>query len=105
MAADTPHTDVAAAMIITSGLLLILRPLVPNQYMKMMTVGVTSQATNNPGPPSCRILLKRISAPRSTRPVLIYNSVRAPAISHFGVPMVLEISNPMIKAQNAYPRP
>ena len=96
MAADTPQTDVAAAMIITSGLLTIFRTLVPKSHMKMITVGVTNQATISPGMPMLRILPNRISAPSSTRPVLMYISVLAPGLSHSGVPIVLEMSRPNV---------
>ena len=77
IAADTPHTEVAAAITMTSDGLAIFSTRVPNWYMKMMTVGVTNQATNKPGIPRLRTLPNRISAPRSTRPVLIYSSLRS----------------------------
>ncbi len=101
MAAETPQTEVAAAMMITSGLLTIFRTRVPKSHMKMITVGVTIQATISPGTPMLRILPNRISAPSSTRPVLMYISVRTAGLSHPGVPMVLEISRPSSRAQAA----
>ena len=71
MAADTPQTEVAAAMTITSDRLPIRRTRTPNWYMKTRTTGVTSQATNSPGAPRRRTLPNRTSAPSSTRPVLM----------------------------------
>ena len=65
MAAETPHTEVAAAMMMVRVREDIFSHRVPNSHMKMMTVGVTTQATSSPGRPSCRISEKRISAPRS----------------------------------------
>ena len=101
MAADTPQTDVAAAMMITSGLLTIFSTRVPKSHMKMITVGVTIQATIRPGMPMLRILPNRISAPSSTSPVLMYISVLTPGLSHSGVPTVLEMSRPSARAQAA----
>ena len=48
MAADVPHTLVAEAMVITSGLLSILSTLVPNHHMNRITIGVTTQAIPRP---------------------------------------------------------
>ena len=48
MAALVPQTDVAEAMVMTRGLLSILRTLVPNHHMKMMTIGVTPHAIPRP---------------------------------------------------------
>ena len=105
IAADTPHTEVAAAITMTSDGLAIFSTRVPNRYMKMMTVGVTTQATNKPGTPRRRTLPNRISAPSSTRPVLMYSSLRSAGLIHAGVPTVLAISRPIARAQNAYPTP
>ena len=58
-------------MTITSDRLRIRRNRTPNWYMKMMTTGVTSQATNSPGAPRRRMLPNSTSAPSSTRPVLM----------------------------------
>ena len=69
--------------------------------MKMITVGVTIQATMSPGMPMLRILPKRISAPSSTRPVLMYISVRTAGLSQLGVPTVLEMISPAARAQAA----
>ena len=71
MAAETPHTEVATAMTMTSEGLAIFSTRVPKRYMKTMTTGVTSQATTSPGGPRVRMRLNRISAPRSTSPVLM----------------------------------
>ena len=48
MAAEVPHTLVAEAIVMTRGLLSILRTLVPNHHMKMMTIGVTIHAMPSP---------------------------------------------------------
>ena len=48
MAADVPQTEVAEAMVMTSGLLPIFSTLVPNHHMKRMTIGVTIQAMPRP---------------------------------------------------------
>ena len=48
MAADVPQTEVAEASVITSGLLSILRILVPSHHMNMITIGVTIQAMPRP---------------------------------------------------------
>ena len=48
MAAEVPQTLVAEAIVITSGLLSILRTLVPNHHMNMMTIGVTTHAIPRP---------------------------------------------------------
>ena len=101
MAADTPHTEVAAAMTITSDRLPIFRYPTPNRYMKKMTIGVTSQATNSPGRPRLRMLPKRISAPSRTSPVLMYSSLRSAGFSHAGVPRVFAMTRPMTSAQKA----
>ena len=74
---------------------------VPKSHMKMMTVGVTTQATRRPGRPSWRISEKRISAPSSTRPVLMSISDFAPARTQAGVPTVLAIRRPKPRAQMA----
>jgi len=101
IAADTPQTEVALAMMIASFLFFIFNQRVAKMNMKMTTTGVTIQATINPGGPRERIFPNRISAPRSTRPVLMNNSVRAAAFSQLGVPMVLEINSPIINAHMA----
>ena len=71
MAAETPQTDVAAAMTMTSDRLPMRRKRTPNWYMNRMTIGVTNQATKSPGAPRRRMLPKSTSAPSSTRPVLM----------------------------------
>jgi hypothetical protein len=48
IAALVPHTDVAEASVMTSGLLTILRMRVPNHHMKRITIGVTTHATPSP---------------------------------------------------------
>ena len=48
IAALVPQTDVAAASVITRGLLSILSTLVPNHHMKRITIGVTIQAMPRP---------------------------------------------------------
>ena len=48
MAALVPQTLVAAARVITSGLLSIFNTLVPSHHMKRMTIGVTIQAMPRP---------------------------------------------------------
>ena len=48
MAAEVPQTLVAAARVITSGLLSILKTLVPSHHIKMMTMGVTIHAMPRP---------------------------------------------------------
>ena len=48
IAADVPHTDVAAEITITIGLFFIFNTLVPNNHMKIITVGVTNQAIPKP---------------------------------------------------------
>ena len=48
MAAEVPQTEVAAARVMTSGLFLSFRTLVPNHHMKMMTMGVTIHAMPRP---------------------------------------------------------
>ena len=101
MAAETPQTDVAAAMTITSDRLPIFRKRTPKRYMKTMTSGVTSQATKSPGRPRLRMLPNRISAPSSTSPVLMYSSLRRAGRSHAGVPRVLAMTRPMSSAQKA----
>ncbi len=52
IAAEVPHTDVAAAIVITSGLLRIFRNLVPYHHMKIITTGVTPQAMPRPYRPN-----------------------------------------------------
>ena len=101
MAAETPHTDVAAAMTITSERLVIFSTRVPNRYMKTSTVGVTTQATNSPGAPSRSTLPNSTSAPSSTSPVLMYSSLRSAGLIQAGVPTVLAISSPPASAQKA----
>jgi hypothetical protein len=64
-------------------------------------MGVTTQATKMPGMPMLRILPNRISAPKSTRPVLMKYSVWQASSAHLGVPTVLAISMPMKMAQAA----
>ena len=101
IAADTPHTEVAVAMMMTSDGLLIFSTRMPNRYMKKMTTGVTSQATNSPGGPRLRIRIKRISAPSSTRPVLMKNSLRSAGLIQPGVPTLFETTRPSSSAQKA----
>ena len=48
MAADVPHTLVAEARVMTSGLFLILSTLVPNHHMKIMQMGQTIQEIPSP---------------------------------------------------------
>ena len=48
MAADVPQTEVAAAIVITSGLFWILSTFTPSHHMKMMTIGVTPHAMPRP---------------------------------------------------------
>ena len=48
IAADVPHTLVAEARVMTSGLLSILSTFVPNHHMKIMTMGVTIHAMPRP---------------------------------------------------------
>ena len=48
IAALVPQTEVAAATVMTKGLLPIFSTLVPNHHMKMMTMGVTIQAMPKP---------------------------------------------------------
>ena len=48
MAAEVPHTEVAAAMVMTIGLLLIFSTLVPNHHINIITIGVTIQAIPRP---------------------------------------------------------
>ena len=48
MAAEVPQTEVAAASVMTKGLLSSFRTLVPNHHMKMMTIGVTIHAMPRP---------------------------------------------------------
>ena len=43
----------------------------PNRYVVTSTIGVTTQATKIPGMPMVTILPNRISAPSSTKPVLM----------------------------------
>ncbi len=105
IAADTPHTDVAAAMIMVRCLDAIFNHLVPKSHIKIITVGVTTHATKRPGKPSLRISEKRISPPRSTRPVLMNISDLAPFKIHSGVPTVFAMSKPKESAQIAYPSP
>ena len=54
-----------------------------------------------PGTPIARIFPKRISAPSSTRPVLMKYSVWTAGFTHSGVPTVLLISRPKRIAQAA----
>lgn len=48
IAAEVPQTDVAAAIVMTSGLFRILSTFVPYHHMKTMTTGVTPQAMPSP---------------------------------------------------------
>ena len=48
IAALVPQTLVAEAIVMTSGLLSILRTFVPNHQMKRMTIGVTIHAIPRP---------------------------------------------------------
>ena len=48
IAALVPHTDVADAIVMTRGLLSILRTFVPNHHMKIITIGVTPHAIPSP---------------------------------------------------------
>ena len=48
IAAETPHTDVAVATVMTSGLLFIRSSRVPRCHMKTMTTGVTPHAMASP---------------------------------------------------------
>jgi hypothetical protein len=84
IAADTPHTEVAAATMMTRVFDGIFSHRVPKNHMKTITVGVTTQATIRPGAPRRRISENRISAPSSTSPVLMNISDLAPASSHSG---------------------
>jgi hypothetical protein len=101
IAAETPQTDVAAAITITSPRLGIRSQRVPKAYIVNKTTGVTIQATNRPGTPRSRMLLKRISAPSKTSPVLMYSSPRNAGFNHTGVPILLAASRPSPSAQNA----
>ncbi len=71
MAALVPQTDVADAMVITSGLLSILSTRVPNHHMKMITSGVTIHAIPRPYRPNLAMLLNSTEKPIITRPVLM----------------------------------
>ena len=101
IAAETPQTDVAAAMTMTSEGLAIFSTRVPKRYMKTRTIGVTSQATKSPGAPRVRTRLNRISAPSSTSPVLMYSSLRSAGLSQPGTPAVFETTRPSTRAQKA----
>ena len=89
----------------TSERLPMRRNRTPNWYMKRITIGVTSQATKSPGTPRRRMLPKSTSAPSSTRPVLMYSSLRSAGRSHSGVRTVLAMRSPSRSAQKAYPKP
>ena len=69
MAAETPQTEVQVATVATRALLSILSTRVPYRYIKIITSGGTVQATPSPCVPRVSTRLKRISAPRSTKPV------------------------------------
>ena len=68
-------------------------------------MGVQVQARKMPGLPMARILLKRISAPSSTRPVLMKYSVQTAGFTQLGVPMVLLMSRPKTMAHSGNPKP
>ena len=48
MAAEVPHTLVAADRVMTRGLFSILNTFVPSHHMKRITMGVTTQAMPRP---------------------------------------------------------
>ena len=101
MAAETPQTEVAAAMMIVRVFDGIFSQRVPKSHMKTITIGVTTQATSRPGRPSWRISEKRISAPSRTSPVLMSISDFAPSRTQAGVPTVLAMRRPRPRAQIA----
>ena len=72
--------------------------------MLIRTIGVTTQATKTPGTPRAINRDINTSAPNKTKPVLIKNSVNTAARIQGGVPTVLEMIRPTIKAQSAYSR-
>ena len=100
-AADTPHTEAAAATTMTSEGLAIFSTRVPKRYMKRRTTGVTSHATTSPGGPRSRTRFKRNSAPSSTSPVLMYSSLRRAGFSQPGTPAVFDTTSPSRMAQKA----
>ncbi len=53
IAAETPHTDMSALITMFSERLGIFRMRVPNQYVVINTIGVTTQATKMPGQSKC----------------------------------------------------
>ena len=102
MAADTPQTDMSAAITIFSDGDSIRSTLWPNQKVVTSTIGVTTQATQIPGTPNVSSLLKSTSAPSSTSPVLINSSVRIAGRTQLGVPIVLLINKPVANAHSDY---
>jgi hypothetical protein len=69
------------------------------------TRGVTPQARIRPCIPRFKILENRISAPNSTNPIFMNNSVRIAGFTKSGTPTVLLINNPIINAQRTYSKP
>ena len=70
MAAETPQTEVAAA-IRTVRVLSSFRTEVPYLYIKNKTNGVTPHARSRPCIPRFKIFEKSISEPRSTSPIFM----------------------------------
>jgi hypothetical protein len=71
IAAEVPHTDVAAAIVITIRLFFIFKILVPKIHMKIITIGVTNQAIPKPYKPNFLMFANITVAPINTNPVLM----------------------------------
>ena len=71
IAAEVPQTDVAVAIVITSGLLSILSTFVPKNHMKMITTGVTIHAMPSPYKPKLIMFEKSTENPITTSPALM----------------------------------
>ena len=105
MAAEVPHTDMSAEMVMFKVGEAILRTFWPKMKVVMSTMGVTTHATKIPAVPMAMILSNRISAPRSTRPVLMKYSTWSAGFIHCGVPIVLAMIIPNMMPQGSTPMP